>query len=234
MFFLLPLIGAAVGATIGAIIADDWAESDRAEARHHRQMENALTNKYSNLQKQYYEIADKSKELAEEQNKKLAAMSLENSYLDLALELSCSLFVLSQDISKNPSYESLIQFREAVQQTNQVLLKLNKQPICISQDYFTKNFAEIERKKVAGVKSEHINNNDVSKLEVKHRKILAVDENTPSELLFRLSTDRSSEVRKLVAKHPNTSIDVLEKLSKSKNLEVRTTAKKSLRLKYSC
>jgi hypothetical protein len=233
MFFLLPLIGAAVGATIGAIIADDWAESDRAEARHHRQMENALTDKYSNLQKQYYEIADKSKELAEEQNKKLAAMSLENSYLDLALELSCSLFVLSQDISKNPSYESLIQFREAIQQTNQVLLGLDKQPICIDQDYFIKNFAAIESKKVIGEKSEH-SNNDISKLEVKHRKFLAKDEYTSSDLLFSLSSDRSSEVRKLVAKHPNTSIDVLEKLSKSKNLEVRTTAKKSLRLKYSC
>lgn len=232
MFFLLPLIGAAVGATIGAIIADDWAESDRAEARHHRQMENALTDKYSNLQKQYYEIADKSKELAEEQNKKLAAMSLDNSYLDLALELSCSLFVLSQDISKNPSYESLIQFREAIQQTNQVLLGLDKQPICIDQDYFIKNFAAIESKKVIGEKSDHANN-DISKLEVKYRKFLAKDEYTSSDLLFRLSSDRSSEVRKLVAKHPNTSIDVLEKLSKSKNLEVRSMAKKSLRLKYS-
>ena len=233
MFFLLPLIGAAVGATIGAIIADDWAESDRAEARHHRQMENALTDKYSNLQKQYYEIADKSKEIVEEQNKKLAAMSLENSYLDLALELSCSLFVLSQDISKNPSYESLIQFREAIQQTNQVLLRLDKQPICIDQDYFTKNFAVIESKKVIGNKSEHINN-DISKLEVKHRRILAADEYTSCDLLFRLSSDRSPEVRKLVARHHNTSIDVLEKLAKSKNLEVRITAKKSLNLKYSC
>jgi gas vesicle protein len=232
MFFLLPLIGAAVGATIGAIIADDWAESDRAEARHYRQMENALTSKYSDLQKQYYEIADKSKELAEEQNKKLAAMSLENSYLDLALELSCSLFVLSQDISKNPSYKSLIQFREAVQQTNQVLLKLNKQPIYISQDYFAKNFAEIERRKVIDVKSEHFNNNDVRNLEVEYRKILAADENASSELLFRLATDRSSEVRRLVAKHPNTSVEVLEKLAKSKNMEIKASAKNSLRQRH--
>ncbi len=106
MFFLLPLIGAAVGATIGAIIADDWAESDRAEARHHRDMENALTSKYSSLQSKYNEIADESKALAEEQNKKLAQLALDNAHLDIALELSCSLVKLSQDISINPTHGS--------------------------------------------------------------------------------------------------------------------------------
>lgn len=147
MFFLLPLIGAAVGATIGAIIADDWAESDRAESRHHRDMENALTSKYSSLQNKYNELADESKELAKDQNKKLAQLALDNAHLDIALELSCSLVKLSQDISINPTHESLSKLQEAIRQTNQVLSELGKQPIAISGQYFTKNLAAIERKK---------------------------------------------------------------------------------------
>jgi len=227
MFFLLPLIGAAVGATIGALVADSFAESDRAEAVHHRYMENALTNKYSNLQMQYNEMADSSKELAEEQNRKLAVVSLESAYFDLALELSCSLFVLSQDISENPTYEALIKFQEAIQQTNQVLSKLDKQPIFISQDYFTKNFAAIENQKLLGKDSEKIIT-DVSKLEVKYRKILATNLSTDSALLSRLSSDCSCEVRKLVAQHPNTNIEILEKLAQNKNMDVRMAAKKAL------
>lgn len=156
MFFLLPLIGAAVGATIGAIIADDWAESDRAEARHHRDMENALTSKYSSLQSKYNEIADESKALAEEQNKKLAQLALDNAHLDIALELSCSLVKLSQDISINPTHESLSKLQEAIRQTNQVLFELDKQPIPISGRYFTNNLAAIEKKKLAGKTKEKV------------------------------------------------------------------------------
>jgi len=167
MFFLLPLIGAAVGATIGAIVVDDWAESDREAARHHGEIENA---KYSDLQKQFYEVADTGKELAKEQNKKLAAMNLENSYLDIALELSCSLATLSQQISINPTYESLSKLKEAIEQTNKVLLKLDKQPISVSQDYSTKNFAVLEKQKLSGgrVESHKIikdSNTDLSILE---------------------------------------------------------------------
>lgn len=156
MFFLLPLIGAAVGATIGAIIADDWAESDRAEARHHRDMENALTSKYSSLQSKYNEIADESKALAEEQNRKLAQLALDNAHLDIALELSCSLVTLSQDISINPTHESLSKLQEAIRQTNQVLFELDKPPIPISGKYFANNLAVIERKKLVGKTKEKV------------------------------------------------------------------------------
>jgi hypothetical protein len=143
------------------------------------------------------------------------------------LNWRCSLFVLSQDISENPTYEALIKFQEAIQQTNQVLSKLDKQPIFISQDYFTKNFTAIENQKLLGKDSEKIIT-DVSKLEVKYRKILATNLSTDSALLSRLSSDCSCEVRKLVAQHPNTDIEILEKLAQNKNMDVRMAAKKAL------
>jgi gas vesicle protein len=62
MFFLLPLVGAAVGAAAGAFATHAASEKDRQAAKHHRQVANDLSNKYSNLEKRYNEYTEKSKQ----------------------------------------------------------------------------------------------------------------------------------------------------------------------------
>lgn len=61
MFFLLPLIGAAVGAVASAFVTHAAGEKDRQAGNHHRQVANELTEKYSALEKRYYEFSEKSK-----------------------------------------------------------------------------------------------------------------------------------------------------------------------------
>ena len=64
MIFILPFVfgalGLAVGAVAGAFTSHAAGEKDRQAAKHHRQVANELVEKYTNLQKQYYELADES------------------------------------------------------------------------------------------------------------------------------------------------------------------------------
>jgi len=55
MFFLLPLVGAAVGAAVVALVTHASGKKDRQAAEHHRQVANDLTTKFSNLEKRYNE-----------------------------------------------------------------------------------------------------------------------------------------------------------------------------------
>ncbi len=65
MILIIPIIfgaiGIAVGAVGGAFAAYASGEKDRQAAKHHRKVENELNNKYLDLQKRYYELADESK-----------------------------------------------------------------------------------------------------------------------------------------------------------------------------
>jgi len=65
MIFLIPLvfgaIGVAVGAVAGAFTTHATGEKDRQAAKHHRKVANELTEKYSALEKRYYELAEESK-----------------------------------------------------------------------------------------------------------------------------------------------------------------------------
>ena len=60
MIFIIPFIigaiGLAVGAVSGASIAHASREKDKQEAKHHRKVANELSDKYSKLQKQYYDL----------------------------------------------------------------------------------------------------------------------------------------------------------------------------------
>jgi uncharacterized membrane protein len=51
MFFLLPLVGAAVGAAASAFATHAAGEKDRQAATYHKQIANDLSTKYSALEK---------------------------------------------------------------------------------------------------------------------------------------------------------------------------------------
>ena len=55
MIFMLPFlfgaVGLAVGAVAGALTTHAVGEKDRQAAKHHRQIANELTNKYTNLER---------------------------------------------------------------------------------------------------------------------------------------------------------------------------------------
>ncbi|MEA5479708.1 hypothetical protein VB774_18960 [Pseudanabaena galeata UHCC 0370] len=124
MIFIIPFIigaiGVAVGAVGGAFAAHAAGEKDRQESKSHRKVANELCDKYSKLQKQYYDLADKSKSEKKRLLEKLAISEVEKDTLHLLVELQQAIIGLMLSIDESPSYEALAQINIAVKATNQV------------------------------------------------------------------------------------------------------------------
>lgn len=157
MFFLLPLIGAAVGATVGAFASHAAGEKDRQAAKHHRQVANDLSTKYSNLEKLYNEYADKSKQQINDLTRQRALDEAEKDLLRLAIRLQQSLYTLMWNIDEQPTNKALVEFEKAVLTTNTVLLELKEEIIQVPDRYFSRNLeranetvAELPAEKLKG------------------------------------------------------------------------------------
>lgn len=146
MFFLLPLVGIAVGAVAGACTAHAASEKDRKAAEHHRQVANNLTDKYSTLEKKYNEYAEKSKVDIKDLIKQHALDEVEKDLLRLAIRLQQGMYMLMWDIDARPTRQALINFEEAVTATNQVLRELKEEPIQIPAKYFSRNLTRIKKR----------------------------------------------------------------------------------------
>lgn len=146
MFFLLPLVGAAVGAAVGALVTHATGEKDRQAAEHHRKVANDLTDKFSDLEKRYNEYAGKSKSQIDDLTQQHALNEAEKDLLRLAIRLQQSLYMLMWDIDNKPTYDALIDFEEAVEATNRVLSELNEETIQIPNRYFSRNLARVKRR----------------------------------------------------------------------------------------
>jgi Ser/Thr protein kinase RdoA (MazF antagonist) len=120
MFFLLPLVGAAAG----AFATHAAGEKDRQAAKHHRQVANDLSVKYSNLEKKYNEYSEKSKQQINELTRQHALDEAEKDLLRLAIRLQQCLYTLMWDIDESPTQESLMEFEKAVLATNTEVLNL--------------------------------------------------------------------------------------------------------------
>jgi tetratricopeptide (TPR) repeat protein len=149
MIFLIPLvfgaIGVAVGAVAGAFTTHAAGEKDRQAAKHHRKVANELTEKYSALEKRYYEFAEESKKQISDLTRQHALDEVEKDCLRLALRLQQHLLSLMQDIDGRPSKAALKSFRDAVDVTNKVLGELNEELIFIPSDYFIRNMVRARR-----------------------------------------------------------------------------------------
>jgi gas vesicle protein len=139
MFFLLPLVGVAVGAVTSAFITHASGEEDRQAAKHHKQVANDLSAKYSNLEKSYNEYADKSKQQINDLTLQHALDEAEKDLLRLAIRLQQCLYTLMWDIDHNPTRESLVEFEKAVLATNTVLFELKEEFIQVPDKYFFRN-----------------------------------------------------------------------------------------------
>jgi gas vesicle protein len=155
MFFLFPLIGAAVGAVAGAYVAHAGGEKERQSSKHHREVANELSTKYSNLQKKYDELADTTKRQVKEQanlsqqyindlTRINAQNEAEKDLLRLAIRLQQSLHNLMLDIDEQPTKESLLKFEQAVLATNTVLFKLKEELFEVPTTYFSRNSERAE------------------------------------------------------------------------------------------
>ncbi|MEP0925282.1 hypothetical protein [Leptolyngbya sp. ST-U4] len=163
MFFLLPLVGAAVGAAVGALVTHASGEKDRQAAEHHRKVANDLTNKFSNLEKRYNEYADKSKSQIDEFTKQHALDEAEKDLLRLAIRLQQSLYMLMWDIDNKPTYNALIDLEQAVEATNRVLSELSEETIQIPDKYFSRNLTRVKRReKLAETKRKKIEGNSAA------------------------------------------------------------------------
>lgn len=163
MFFLLPLVGAAVGAAVGALVTHASGEKDRQAAEHHRKVANDLTNKFSNLEKRYNEYADKSKSQIDEFTKQHALDEAEKDLLRLAIRLQQSLYMLMWDIDNKPTYNALIDLEQAVEATNRVLSELSEETIQIPDKYFSRNLTRVKRReKLAETKRKKIEDNSAA------------------------------------------------------------------------
>jgi hypothetical protein len=148
MFFLLPLVGAAVGAAVGALVTHAAGENDRQAAENHRKAANDLYTKYSDLEKRYNEYSDKSKKQIDDLTQQRALDEAEKDFLHLAIRLQQSLYTLMWNIDEKPTSEGLRDFSVAVKSTNKVLAALNEELICIPNKYFTRNFTRIKRREI--------------------------------------------------------------------------------------
>jgi gas vesicle protein/predicted Zn-ribbon and HTH transcriptional regulator len=145
MFFLLPLIGAAVGAVAGACITHANGEKDRRSSKHHRQVANELRIKYSDSQARYNELNNNSQKKFNDINQKKALDETEKDLLRLTIRLQQSLYILMWDIDKNPTRESLVIFEQAVIETNKVLRELREEIIQVPAEYFSHNLERVRK-----------------------------------------------------------------------------------------
>lgn len=154
MIFIIPLIfgaiGAAVGAVAGALTTHAMGESDRQEAKHHRTVANELTNKYSALEKRYYELADESKKQIFDLTRQRALDEVEKGGLRLALRLQHDLIELMYAIDREPTEAALKEFVAAVELTNTVLRQLQEKLIPIPSDYYARVLIAAEVRRLKG------------------------------------------------------------------------------------
>jgi gas vesicle protein len=155
MFFLFPLIGAAVGAVAGAYVAHAGGEKDRQSSKHHREVANKLTVDYLNLQKKYDGLENTAKKEAKEQSNLYqqhiddltrinARNEEEKDLLRLAIRLQQSLHTLMFEIDEQPTKEALFKFEQAVLATNTVLFKLKEELFEVPIIYFSRNSERAE------------------------------------------------------------------------------------------
>ncbi|MBW4521170.1 MAG: hypothetical protein KME16_15910 [Scytolyngbya sp. HA4215-MV1] len=147
---MLPLIigglCTAVGFAAGALTNHATGEKDRQIAQQLEKVNTQLINSRDALEQRYYELADISKDQVSDLQRKLAESELEKDALYLVVRLQNSLLLLTQAIDRDPAFEVLFQFREAVSQTNLVLRHLGEELIPIPKDYFSRNLTRAKLK----------------------------------------------------------------------------------------
>jgi len=155
MLFLLPLLGAAFGVVAGALITRAAGEEDKQAAKYHREVANELMAKYSNLQKKYNQLEEKSKSQVDYLTRQHALDESEKDLFRLAVRLQNSLYPLMWSIDNKPTRDTLDNFEESVKAINEILIKLNEEPIEIPERYFSRNLGRIKRReKLADKKSQ--------------------------------------------------------------------------------
>lgn len=148
--FIIGAVGVAVGGAVGALTTHAAGTKDREAAKHQRKIANELSEKYTSLEKKYYELADKSQKQINELIRQKALDEVEKDYLRLALRLQKNLLSLMQGIDSEPSTAALNNFREAVDVTNNVLSQLNEELIVISVDYWNRNLNRAKEREYLG------------------------------------------------------------------------------------
>ena len=146
---MLPLIMAAcgaAGAVAGALTTHAAKEKDRQAVKRYEKVNAELINSRDKLQKQYYELSDRSKKQINDLNLKLAESEMEKDLVYLALSLYHELMALREDIDINPSFEVLVEFHKAILLTNYVLKQLDKHLVPVSQDYFSRTLNRIDER----------------------------------------------------------------------------------------
>jgi phage-related minor tail protein len=169
MFFLLPLVGVAVGAAVGALVTHASSENDKQAAEHHRLVANDLTNKFSNLEKRYNEYVDKTKSQIDDLTRQHVLDEVEKDFLRIAIRLQQSLYMLMWDLDDKPTYDALIDFEKAVAATNEILSELNEEPIQIPNKYFSRNLIRVKRRYQAEIKK--LTESNQKKMEAEHKLI---------------------------------------------------------------
>ena len=165
MFFLLPLVSVAVGATVGALVTHANSEKDRQAAQHHRQVANDLATKLSSLQERYNEYADKSKSQTDAYTRQHALDEADKDLCRLAIRLQQTLYMLMLDIDEKPTFSALTGFEEAVSATNQVLSALNEESIRVPHKYLSRNLIRVrKREKLVKSRKNKLEYSDVVQL----------------------------------------------------------------------
>lgn len=146
---MLPLIMAAcgaAGAVIGVLTTQAANEKDKQAVKRYEKVNAELINSRDKLQKQYYELSDRSKKQINDLNLKLAESEMEKDLVYLALSLYHELMALREDIDINPSFEVLVEFHKAIALTNYVLKQLDKRLVPVTQDYFSRTLTRIDER----------------------------------------------------------------------------------------
>ena len=137
--FVIGAIGTAVGAVVGISTAKASSEKYKQEAKHYCKVANELTEKYSKLQKRYYELGDKSKAQIKELTIQLAISEVEKDALHLVVELQNEIIQLILEIEQYPCFSDIENLQKAILFTNLALAKFDKQAIELTDDYVSRN-----------------------------------------------------------------------------------------------
>ena len=137
--FIIGAIGAAVGAVAGISTAKAASEKYKQEAKHYRKTTDELSEKYSKLQKQYYELGDKSKAENKYLTEKLAISEVEKDALHLVVELQNEIIQLIIAIDEYPSFSDIENLQKAILFTNLALAKFDKQLVVLPDNYISRN-----------------------------------------------------------------------------------------------
>ena len=137
--FIIGAIGAAVGAVAGISTAKAASEKYKQEAKHYRKIADELSDKYSKLQKQYYELGDKSKAENKGLIDKLAISEVEKDALHLVVELQNEIIQLIIAIDEYPSFFDIENLQKAISFTNLALAKFDKQLVVLPDNYISRN-----------------------------------------------------------------------------------------------